>query len=54
MDRHDRPGDGVGAPLVQTHQTREGILIACAGRFGQRAFLIWSTHWPEVLLEGPG
>jgi hypothetical protein len=29
---------------VQTHQPREGDLIACASGHRQRAFLIWNTH----------
>ena len=50
VNRYDRPGDEIRALLVQTHQTREGVVIACAGRCGQRAFLVWSTHWPPIML----
>ena len=44
VNSHDRPCNEVRPPLVHTHQTREGSVVACAGRFGQRAFLIWDTH----------
>lgn len=41
---HDRPCYKVRAALVRADKPREGVLVACAGRLGQRAFLIWDTH----------
>lgn len=52
VNRHDGSGDQVRAPLVQTHQAREGGVIAGAGLFSQRAFLIWDTHRPGQALRG--
>jgi len=44
VDRYDRSRNEVRAPLVQTNEAREGLLIARASRFSQRAFLIRDTH----------
>jgi hypothetical protein len=44
VNSHDRPCYEVRAPLMHADKPREGFLIARAGRFGQRAFLIWDTH----------
>jgi hypothetical protein len=44
VNSHDRPCNEVRATLVQADKPCEGILIARASRFGQRAFLIWDTH----------
>jgi hypothetical protein len=44
VNGHDRPCYKVRAPLVHADEPREGIFIACASRFGQRAFLIRDTH----------
>jgi hypothetical protein len=44
VNGHDRPCYKVRAALVYADKPPEGDLVACAGRFGQRAFLIWDTH----------
>jgi hypothetical protein len=44
VDRYDGSRNEVRTLLVKAHKAREGLLIACACRFSQRAFLIWDTH----------
>ncbi len=43
MDGDDSPSHEVRASLVQAHQAREGVMIASAGSFSQRAFLMGNT-----------
>src|SRR5687767_125043 len=43
---YDRPCNEVRATLMRADKTREGVLVARAGSFSKRAFLIRDTHRP--------
>ena len=44
VDRYDRSCNEIRAPLMQANEAREGLSIARACSFSQRAFLIRDTH----------